>query len=250
MALSPELFLLLVAIALLAGGVDAVAGGAGLITIPALLALGVPPAAAIATNKLGGVAGTLSATLHFIGKKQIDLRAAWPMAASAFIGSVTGGVALMRIDPHFLAAIVPVLLMGFSAYFIFTSNVGALDKKRLISSFVFAGVIAPVIGFYDGFFGPGSGAFFSLALVLLLGFNLIRATACAKLLNLSSNLAALLFFIWHGAILWDIGLVMMLGQFIGANLGARIVMRHGVRVIKIVIVIVACAISAKLLFDS
>jgi len=245
--LSLELFLLFVGIAIVAGGVDAIAGGAGLITIPAMLAFGVPPAAAIATNKLGGVAGTLSATLHFIGKKQIDIRAAWPLAATAFVGSVAGGFALTRIDPAFLAAIVPVLLIGFSAYFIFSPNVGALDKKRLIPVAGFALFVAPVIGFYDGFFGPGAGAFFCLALVLLAGFNLIKATAHAKLLNLASNLAALLFFIWHGTILWDIGLAMLIGQFIGGNLGARIVVRHGVRVIKIIMVVVACAISVKLM---
>jgi len=242
-----EVFFLFVAVAIVAGGVDAIAGGAGLITIPAMLAFGVPPAAAIATNKLGGVAGTLSATLHFIGRKQIDIRSSWPLAASAFVGSVAGGFALTRIDPAFLAAIVPVLLIGFSVYFVFSPNVGALDKKRLLSVAGFVLLVAPVIGFYDGFFGPGAGAFFCLALVLLAGFNLIRATAHAKLLNLASNLAALLFFIWYGAILWDIGLAMMIGQFIGGNLGARIVVRHGVKLIKIIMVIVACAISLKLM---
>jgi len=245
--ISLEVFFLFVAVAIVAGGVDAIAGGAGLITIPAMLAFGVPPAAAIATNKLGGVAGTLSATLHFIGKKQIDIRAAWPLAATAFIGSVAGGFALTRIEPAFLAAIVPVLLIGFSVYFIFSPNVGALDTKRRVSVAGFVLLVAPAIGFYDGFFGPGAGAFFCLALVLLAGFNLIRATAHAKLLNLASNLAALLFFIWHGTILWDIGLAMMVGQFIGGNLGARIVVRHGVRVIKIIMVVVACAISLKLM---
>jgi len=248
MEISLELFFLFVLVAIVAGGVDAIAGGAGLITIPAMLALGVPPAAAIATNKLGGVAGTLSSTLHFIGTKQIDIKASLPMVVSAFVGAVLGGLALTKIDARFLAAIVPVLLIGFSVYFVFSPNVGALDKKRLISVAGFVLLVAPLIGFYDGFFGPGAGAFFCLALVLLLGFNLIRATAHAKLLNLASNLAALLFFIWHGAILWDIGLAMMFGQFIGGNIGARVVVRHGVKVIKIIMVIVACAISAKLLF--
>jgi len=141
------------------------------------------------------------------------------------------------------------LLIGFSFYFVFSPNVGALDKKRLISVTGFTLLVAPVIGFYDGFFGPGTGAFFCLALVLLQGFNLIRATAHAKLLNLASNLAALLFFIWHGTILWNIGLAMLIGQFIGGNLGARIVVRHGVGLIKIIIVIMACAISLKLMLQ-
>lgn len=242
------LFLFFLA-AIVAGCVDAIAGGAGLITIPVMLAAGVPPAAAIATNKLGGVAGCVSSTLHFLRLGQIDLKRSAPMAIACFAGAILGGLLLTRIDSRFLGAIVPALLIGFSAYFLFSPNIGALDKKRLIPASAFALTAAPLIGFYDGFFGPGTGAFYCLALVLLLGFNLIKATAHAKLLNLSSNLAALLFFIWHGAILWEAGLAMMLGQLIGAHIGVRIVVRHGARVIKIIMAIVACAISAKLMFD-
>jgi len=248
MEISLELFSFFVVVAVIAGCVDAIAGGAGLITIPAMLAFGVPPAAAIATNKLGGVAGTLSATLHFVRKGQIKLRQSLLMVATAFAGAVAGGFLLTRIDGKILAAIVPVLLVIFSVYFIFSPNAGAIDRKNLISCFVFSLLVAPAIGFYDGFFGPGAGAFYCLAFVMLLGFNLIKATAHAKILNLSSNLAALMFFIWYDAILWDIGLAMMLGQFIGGNIGVKIIVRHGVKAIKIIMVIVACAISAKQIF--
>ncbi len=249
MEVSIELLLLFFAVAIVAGAVDAIAGGAGLITIPTMLAVGVPPAVAVATNKLGGVAGTLSSTLHFVRLGQIQFRQCVPMAAAAFIGAILGGLMLTWVDASFLSTLVPVLLIGFSAYFLFAPKVGELDKQKLISLPLFAGTFAPLVGFYDGFFGPGTGAFFCLGLVLLLGYNMIKATAHAKLLNLSSNLAALLFFIWHGTILWEIGLAMMAGQFIGGNIGARVVVHHGTRVIKIVMAVVACAISAKLMLS-
>jgi uncharacterized membrane protein YfcA len=241
------LLLLIFLVAVVAGGVDAIAGGGGLVTIPVLLAVGIPPAAAIATNKLGGVAGTLSSTAHFIRIGEINLRHSIIIVPTTFIGAILGGIFLTRIDNGFLYYIVPILLIGFSLYFLFSPDIGALDKKQLISPIGFSCCISPIIGFYDGFFGPGTGTFFCLSLTMLLGFNLVKATAHAKLLNLSSNLAALIFFIIHGSIIWEVGIAMLLGQFIGGYLGARMVVKNGRNLIKIIMTTMAFLISAKII---
>ncbi|MGI4848203.1 MAG: TSUP family transporter [Janthinobacterium lividum] len=246
MELTVQLILLFFVVAMVAGCVDAIAGGGGLITIPVLLAAGLPPALAIATNKLGGVAGTFSATMHFVRIGEIKLNRIFYLVPPTFLGAVLGGFALTKIDGSFLALLVPFLLVGFSTYFLFSPNIGTLDKKQKLSLVVFGLTMAPLIGFYDGFFGPGTGTFFCLAFTLLLGFNIVKATAHAKLLNLASNFSALLFFILHGSILWNVGIVMMLGQFIGGYLGARLVVKNGTKLIKGIMVVVAVALSVKM----
>ncbi len=247
---SLTIIVLLFTIAVLAGCIDALAGGGGLITIPTLLLCGVPPVAAIATNKLGGVGGSLAATVHFIRLGELDLRKVKLTIVTSFIGAILGGVLLTWLDSGFLATVVPVLLIGFALYFLFSPNLGELDAKPWISSFAYALTLAPLIGFYDGFFGPGTGAFLAISLVLLRGFNLVKATAYAKLLNFCSNLAALSYFIIDGSLIWPIGIAMFIGQVIGGSLGARWVLRSGRRLIKIAMVLVTTAISSKLMFFS
>ncbi|WP_421589573.1 MULTISPECIES: TSUP family transporter [Rahnella] len=247
MEISLQLILLFFLVAIVAGCVDAIAGGGGLITIPVMLAAGINPAIAIATNKLGGVAGTFASTLHFIQIGEIDLRKATATVPMTFIGALLGGLALTKVNSAFLSYLIPLLLLGFSLYFIFSPEIGKIDKKEKLSTIVFAATFAPSIGFYDGFFGPGSGTFFCLGFTLLLGYNLIKATAYAKLLNFASNLAALLFFIIKGDILWKVGAAMLIGQFIGGHIGARLVVKSGRRLIKALMVIVAFALSMKML---
>lgn len=249
MEFSIQLLLLFFAVAIVAGCVDAIAGGGGLITLPVMLAAGISPAAAIATNKLGGVAGTFSATVHFMRIGQLRFDRSFLMVPATFLGAVLGGLTLTLVDGAFLALLVPFLLIGFSLYFLFSPNIGALDRKHKISMAVFGLTMAPLIGFYDGFFGPGTGTFFCLAFTLLLGFNIVKATAHAKLLNLASNFAALVFFIVKGTILWKVGLAMMLGQFIGGYIGAHLVVRSGKMLIKVIMVVMAVGISVKMFIN-
>ncbi|TBU96290.1 TSUP family transporter [Stutzerimonas kirkiae] len=248
MEFSAELLLLFFLIAMLAGCIDAIAGGGGLITLPALLALGIPPAAAIATNKLGAAAGSFSSALYFVRIREVHLGRVWPMMLTTFIGSLTGALVLTRIDNSLLKSVIPILLIAFSIYFLLSPRLGEADKKQLLSPAYYLLLIAPAIGFYDGFFGPGTGAFLSIGFVLLLGYNMIKATAHAKVLNFCSNLAALLFFILHGGILWSIGLAMLAGQLLGGNLGARMAVRSGHRLIRVVMISVSLSISIKILF--
>ncbi|MER1966632.1 TSUP family transporter [Castellaniella sp. GW247-6E4] len=250
MEFSAEIAVLLFFVAMLAGIVDAIAGGGGLIVIPALLAAGLPPEAAIATNKIGGIGGSTAATLHFLRTRQIDLHRSRWMALGAFVGSLMGGIVLTQIDSSVLSRLIPVLLIGFALYFLLSPRVGAEDRKARIPVATYALVAAPLIGFYDGFFGPGTGTFLAISLVTLLGFNLVKATAHTKLLNLCSNIASVLFFSLNGNILWAFGLPLLAGQWIGGTIGARLVVSHGHRLIKIVMSVVAIAISAKMIWSA
>jgi uncharacterized membrane protein YfcA len=245
--LSPEILLLLLAVGALAGWIDAIAGGGGLLTLPVLLGIGLPPLQALATNKLQGSFGTFSATLHFLRAGEIDLRQAWPEALAAFLGSAFGAWLVQGLETAWLQRLIPLLLVGFALYFLFSPRVGDLDSRRRLGHLSFAVLLGGGIGCYDGFFGPGTGTLFAAAYVVLAGYNLRRATAHTKLLNFASNLAALLTFLLSGEVVWLAGLTMALGQLVGARLGAATALRHGAAVIRPLLVLVTLAISLKLL---
>jgi uncharacterized membrane protein YfcA len=244
-----ELAPLLFALALLAGLIDAIAGGGGLITVPALLWAGLPPVAALATNKAQAVWGSLAATLHFVREGAIDLRRAGFMVLCTFVGSALGALLVQHLGSELLARLVPLLLIGFALYFLFSPRISDLDSTQRISLPTFALTIGVGVGFYDGFFGPGTGTFFAMGFVALLGFGMRRATAHAKLLNLTSNLAALLFFLLGGHVVWSLALIMAGGQLAGGWLGAHLVIKHGARLVRPLLVVASLVISLKLLMD-
>lgn len=244
-----EIAPLLFVLALSAGMIDAIAGGGGLITVPALLWAGLAPVEALATNKAQGVFGTLASTLHFVRRGAIDLHSAAFAVTCTFVGAAAGAVAVQFLAADLLSQLIPLLLIGFALYFLFSPRVSDIDSRRRIGSGAFGLLIGTGVGFYDGFFGPGTGTFFAMGYVALLGYNLRRATAHAKLLNFTSNLAAFLFFIAGGQILWRIALTMAAGQLIGGWLGAHLVVRHGTRLVRPVLVAVSVAVSIKLLLN-
>ncbi len=241
--------LILFLLALLAGLVDSIAGGGGLISVPALLWAGLPPVAALATNKAQAVFGSFTAAANFIHKGAIDLRRAAFSVACTFVGAAAGALLVQHLGSDLLARIIPLLLIGFALYFMFSPRVSDLDSHHRIGEGAFALSIGTAVGFYDGFFGPGTGTFFAMAFVALLGYNLRRATAHTKLLNFTSNLAALLFFLPGGHVIWSIGLIMGAGQLIGAWIGSHLVLRHGTRLVRPVLVAASLAVSLKLLAD-
>jgi uncharacterized protein len=243
--IAPLLFML----ALSAGLVDAIAGGGGLITVPALLWAGLAPVEALATNKAQGVFGTLASTAHFIRRGTIDLRGAVMAVLCTFVGAAIGALAVQFIATDLLSRLIPLLLIGFALYFLFSPRVSDIDSRRRLGTGAFALLVGTGVGFYDGFFGPGTGTFFAMGYVALLGYNLRRATAHAKLLNFTSNLAAFLFFIAGGQILWGIALTMAAGQFAGGWIGAHLVIRHGTRLIRPLLVAASLAVSLKLLLE-
>ncbi|MCY1402675.1 putative membrane transporter protein YfcA [compost metagenome] len=241
------LILGLAAVALLAGFFDAIAGGGGLITLPALFLAGIDPLAAIATNKLQAASATISATVAFARKGMIEWRSGLPMAAMALIGSGLGALSISFISKAVLEASVPILLIMVAVYFACSPKLGDSQKKAKIPVLVFSISIAPLIGFYDGIFGPGVGSFFMLALVMLLGQGLLRAVSSSKLLNASSNIGALLVFSLNGAIIFPIALTMALAAFVGAQLGARCALHFGARLIKPLLITVCCLMAGKLM---
>lgn len=241
--IAPLMFLL----ALVAGLIDAIAGGGGLITVPALLWAGLPPVAALATNKAQAVWGSFAATAHFIRQGTIDLRRMSWVVVCTFIGSALGALLVQYLGSELLARLVPLLLIAFALYFLFSPRISDLDSHQRIGLPAFALTIGFGVGFYDGFFGPGTGTFFAMGFVALLGFGMRRATAHAKLLNFTSNLAALLFFLLGGHVVWSLALIMAGGQLAGGWLGAHLVLRHGTGLVRPVLVVASLAISVKLL---
>jgi uncharacterized membrane protein YfcA len=244
-----HLFLLLCAAAFLAGFVDSIAGGGGLITVPAMLIAGIPPLQTLGTNKVQSVFGAASATLAYARKGHVRLREQLPMALAAVMGGALGAALATLVPGRILQAVMPVLLVAIALYFAFKPNLSDVDTHRRITPFAFGLTLVPLIGFYDGVFGPGTGSFLMLSFVTLAGFGMLKATAHTKLLNFGSNLGALVIFASFGATLWKIGLSMGACQFLGAQFGSRLAMRIGAKLIRPLLVVVCIAFTIKLLAD-
>ena len=249
MEFSVEIIGLLFFVALVAGFIDAIAGGGGLITIPALLMTGMPPALALGTNKLQACGGSFSASLYFIRQGAVNVRAVWLLLVMTFIGATLGTILIQQVDASIVKKILPFLIFAIGVYFLLTPKLGDEDRQQRLSYLLFSFNSGLGIGFYDGFFGPGTGSFLSLACVTLLGFNLAKATAHAKVLNFTSNIASLIFFLIGGQIMWSVGLAMMAGQFIGANLGAKMVLSKGKTLIRPMVVVMSFIMTAKMAYD-
>ncbi len=248
MELPFDVIALLMAVAFLAGFVDAIAGGGGLLTLPALLAAGVPPAAAIGTNKLQATFGVATAVATFARRGRIDLgRFAGP-AVSAFIGSAAGAFVLTRIDPEFLAGFIPLLLIAMAIYYLLKPNLSDEDRHVRARPFLLL-VLAAVIGAYDGFFGPGTGSFYTTLLIAVFGLGTVNAIAHTKLLNFSSNLSSVIVLLLAGEVLIVTGLAMAVASIAGAYLGAHSTMRFGTRAVRPLLIIMCLALTAKLLAD-
>jgi len=249
-AVAPWLLGVLFLVALLAGFIDSIAGGGGLLTVPALLAAGLSPAQALATNKLQSVGGSFSASLYFIRRKAVDLREQKLNIALTFIGSLAGALLVQHVQGDILRQLLPLLVIAIGLYFLLMPRIGEEDRHRRLHGLPFALVAGGCVGFYDGFFGPGAGSFYALAFVTLCGYNLAKSTAHAKVLNFTSNLGGLLLFMLGGQVVWGVGVVMLVGQVCGARLGARMVLTKGQTLIRPMIVIVSAVMSVKLLYDS
>ncbi|WP_394204143.1 TSUP family transporter [Shewanella waksmanii] len=245
--LSYQLIALLFFVAVLAGFIDAIAGGGGLLTIPALMWAGLPPTAALATNKLQACGGSFFASLYFVRKGMVKLSQMKLAIACAFVGSAIGTVAVQLIDSSVLELLLPFLILAIGGYFLFSKKVSEEDRHQVLTPTAFGFTAALGVGFYDGFFGPGTGSFFALAFVSLAGYGLAKATAHAKILNFSTNIASLIFFAIGGKVFWLLGLIMLAGQAIGATIGSRLVITKGSKIIKPLVVTMSIAMSIKLL---
>lgn len=245
----PDLWMLVLlsGVGALAGFVDAIAGGGGLITLPALLSVGVPPVAALATNKLQSSVGTGIAAITFWRKGFVALRTLIPAIALTFAGSWLGAFTVKSIDTSLLQTLVPIALIGIAGYFVLAPKLTDESKSARLDFIWFAPVIGFAIGFYDGVFGPGTGSFFTICFVTLFGLGITRAAGHTKVLNFTSNLAALALFIPAGDVVWPIAIAMASGQIVGGYIGALTGIRFGAKLIKPLVVVVSVVLAARLL---
>ncbi len=234
-----DVLLLLGLAAFCAGFIDSIAGGGGLITIPALLLAGFAPVEALGTNKLQGLFGSGSATIAYASKGLVDLRRQLPAAALSCAGSVIGAFVATVLPGELLRIALPFLLVAIALYFAFKPNMDDVDRAERLSPLLFGLTIVPLIGFYDGMFGPGAGSFFMLAFVSLAGYGVLKATAHTKLLNFASNIGGFAA-LRRGrrGVVEGRALMMGVAQFLGARAGAGLAMRIGARLIKPLLVIV------------
>jgi len=244
-----DLALMLIVAAFAAGFVDAIAGGGGLITLPALLLAGASPMQAISTNKVQAVFGAATAAVSYAAAGHVDPRRQIGSAAIAFAAGVGGALMVALVPTDWLRLALPVILVGIALFFALKPGLDDLDRAQRMRPAVFAGTVVPLIAAYDGLVGPGAGAFYMIGFVTLAGYGVLKATAHTKLLNLASNLGGLLAYAVMGAPWWLIGLAMGLAQVAGARLGARLAMRIGAGVIKPLLVITSSALAARLIWQ-
>ncbi len=249
MEFGAETYAILTVVAFIAGFIDAIAGGGGLLTVPAMLSVGIPPIATLATNKLQSSFSSGTATWSFSRKGMIDWRTYWPQVIVILLLSGIGAWTVKSIKTDILDLIVPVLLIAVAAYVLLSPRMSDEDAHQRLTPTVYLPV-GGAIGFYDGFFGPGTGSFFATSLVSLRGLGLIRATAHTKAFNFASNVGSLMVFLAGGNAIILLGLCMAIGSASGAYTGSHTAMRFGARVIRPVLVIVSIALTAKLLWSA
>ena len=236
--------------ALVAGFVDSIAGGGGLITLPALLSCGLSPRHALGTSKLQAAFGSAGASWYYERAGTVAFKECTRGFLFTFVGGACGTLVVRQIDPSFLRRGIPILLFSVALYVLFKPNLGLGDRPARFRRERFDFFFGLLMGFYDGFFGPGTGTLWTMAFMLGLGFNMRRATGHAKVMNFASNISSLLLFLPGGYVNYAAGLTMGAGQIIGARIGARMVIKRGVKIIRPIFVSVVLLLTLKLLYDA
>lgn len=241
---------LLCAFAFLAGFVDAIVGGGGLIQLPAMLLLlkGVPVPTILGTGKVSSIAGTTAALRRYLGQVPVRWRTVGAAAGAAGLFSFLGSRAVSLLPTELLRPLIIGLLVVIAIYTFWRKDFGAIHAPKLAprKELVYGVLVGVLIGFYDGFFGPGTGSFLLFAFVGLFGYDFLSASASAKLVNVATNLASLLFFAYTGHILWTVALPMAVCNMLGSSLGARLALQRGVGFVRVLFLVVVCAIILKL----
>ena len=241
---SIEILTFLFFVGVVAGFLDTLVGGGGLLAVPALLLSGIPPIYVLGTNKFQGSMGTGIATFLLFRKKKLDWNSVKSLMFASFIGSILGGVIIQFVDTQFLSFVIPIVLVFIAIYFIISpkpkSTVGNSKPNKKFELFA-----VPVVGFYDGMFGPGAGSFFAMTGVMLKKLEIIQATILAKPLNFASNIAGFIVFFSFGHIAFLIGILMMMGQMIGAFFGTHYLLKANPLIIRFLIVIISISMLIK-----
>jgi uncharacterized membrane protein YfcA len=241
---------LLFAAAFIAGLIDSIAGGGGLITVPVLMGIGLPPQVALGTNKLQASFGSGSAMLHFVRAGTVKLSDCWIGIIWTAVGASLGVAAVQLLDVMILKQLIPWMLATIALYTLFSPRLGAEDSHARIKSGTFYLLFGLVIGFYDGFLGPGTGSFWTMALMMLLGHSMMRATATTKVMNFTSNFVAFIFFLSVGQVRFVEGFIMGIGQFLGARVGSKLVIKRGTAFIRPVFITMVLLLVGRMIYQN
>ena len=246
--LTPAVLLLVLVAALAAGWIDAVVGGGGLLQLPALLLVpGMSPVQALATNKLASVFGTTTSAVTYYRRVHPDLRTALPMAAVALVSSFAGASVAAALPVGVFKPVIVVALIAIAVFTVLRPSLGEVTALRHAGRrhHGVAAALAAAIGFYDGILGPGTGSFLVFAMVSMLGYDFLNASAKAKIVNVATNLGALLFFAPYGAVFWGLGVLMGAANMLGGYIGSRTAAARGSRFIRIVFLVVVTALIVR-----
>lgn len=235
----------------LAAFVDAIAGGGGLISVPAYLAVGFPPHFTLGTNKLSSSFGGITSTFRFAKSGKVDKDLLKVLLPFTFIGAISGVLTVLVLDSSILKPIVLVLLIGVGVYSLFSKTVGLEDKFQGINkkNLILGSLFAFIMGFYEGFFGPGTGSFIIFGLIAIYGFDFVRASGNAKAMNVVSNLTSLIIFAINGKVYYLMGIPMALFMVLGANVGSKVALKEGARFIKPIFVTISLAVAGRMIYE-
>ncbi len=246
--LTLELVFMLFVLGMAGGFVDSIAGGGGLISLPALMAMGLTPLQSLATNKAQAVFGSFAASMTYARRGHVLPGKMKLAIALTFTGSAAGTMTAQVIESDIMTQVMPFMLIAAALYFMFGPRTSDVECHNILSSTPFYLIFGPALGFYDGFFGPGAGSLWAVMFVAVMGFSTLKATAHTKIVNFTSNFASLLFFAVAGHVVWGYALVMATGQLVGARLGALMAITHGARLIRPLLVVVSMAMTVKIIY--
>ncbi|MCY6369166.1 TSUP family transporter [Clostridium ganghwense] len=236
----------------LAAFVDSIAGGGGLISLPAFLAAGISPHLALGTNKFSASCASFTSSLKFAKSKKVNWQFLKYLLPFTLLGAVIGVNTVLKIDEKILQSLVLILILFVGIYSIFSKSIGVENKfKGTTKLNIFLGIIlAFSLGFYDGFFGPGTGSFLIFGLIKIFGFDFVQAAGNGKLLNFTSNITALIIFALHGEIYYTVAIPMALFMILGAKLGTSLAINKGSKLIKPIFVTMSLAVACKIIIQN
>lgn len=246
--LSFNIFVLLFVTGFCSGFVDSIAGGGGLIALPVLLFMGLPPQVALGTNKLQGSFGTFSASYNYLKNGNASLKGALPGIIFTFAGSLIGAFLVQILDASVIEPLIPILLLMVLIYTFFSKNIGFKDRPPIMGESLFYLIFGFLLGFYDGFFGPGTGSLWTAAFMVFLGFNMAKSTGYTKLMNFTSNIVSLLCFAMGNNIIYCVGFTMAAGQILGARIGSGMAIKRGAVFIRPVFLTIVFLTILRLLY--
>ena len=238
------IYIILFIVALFAAGIDAIAGGGGLLVVPTMLILGMNPLVTLGTNKLQSCFGTATSSYNYFKNGLLKENNIKLLAIISFVGSLIGTFLVSQLSNELLNNLIPIFLIGAAIFLIINKGNKFNISKSVVLAFL---PLVFLIGFYDGFFGPGTGTFFVMTFLIIKNRSIMQATAATKVLNLSSNFASFLVFQYKGLVIWELALIMAIAQVTGAYIGSKLAIKNGEKFVRPVIVFISIVLSLRIL---